>query len=305
MRPLPAQTTPRLYLFLLALRSRDAKRLYDLLESAVADYGKGIQVDFTILPYESPSLNGVVQIIESLGTDVQPVLVAKDTENLHKIVAELPGRVLIYIGTRSNRPPYEAPGCTNIKTFPVRTYADFAAEILQDFSALSASSADQILFNFSPAFDRLKDASTPGIGALNIRGRKEPSLISGLPETSLIFGLSEIGLTIDELMQIVLLEDDPDAAALLGSWFDSRRQVALTIAGGCLAGAIAAFIGDATVIGAAHGIFSGSPETGAVIGLTTLTGASIVAGTYYLNKVRRIANKSLRVQHLLNRRRWQ
>lgn len=303
MRPLPAQTTPRLYLFLLALPSRDAERLYDLLESLVADYGMGIQVDFTILPLKNSSLNVIVQIIESLGTDIKPVLVAKDTNNLHEIVAKLSDRVLIYIGTRSNRPPYRARGRANIKTFPVRTYVDYAMEIVRDFSTINASSADQILFNARPALDRLKDASTPWIGALNIRGRKEPSLISELPETSLLSELLEIGLTIDELKQIVLLEDDPDASDLLGPWFDSRRQVALTIAGGSLAGAIAAFIGDATVIGAAHGIFSGAPETDAVIGLTTLTGACIVAGTYYLYKVRRIANKSLRVQHLLNRKR--
>jgi hypothetical protein len=115
--------------------------------------------------------------------------------------------------------------------------------------------------------------------------------------------LSEVGLTKDELSEIALLEDDPSAPELVASWFDSKRQVALTAAGACAAGAVAAFIGDATIVATAHGIFSGNAEIGAVASLTALVAGCGVATSYYFNKVRKIANKSLRVQHILNKRR--
>jgi hypothetical protein len=173
----------------------------------------------------------------------------------------------------------------NAKGFPLHDYRKCAEKIFTDFSTIGASSPDKVLFNsYASAHSYASAQLTQG----------RPSLISEL---------SAINLTLDELNQIVLLENDPDVAELLGSWFDSRRQVALTIAGGCLAGAIAAFIGDATVVGTAHGIFSGAYETSAVISLSALTGACVAGGTYYLNKVRKIANKSLRTQHVINRRR--
>ena len=128
----------------------------------------------------------------------------------------------------------------------------------------------------------------------SVRSQTAPNVLSEL---------IAVGLTIDELEHIALLEDDPNSPALIGGWFDSKRQVALTIAGSYLAAAIAAFIGDVTIVGTVHGIFSGAIEEGALASLTALTAGCGVAASYYLTKVRRIASRSLQVQHILGQRR--
>ena len=104
--------------------------------------------------------------------------------------------------------------------------------------------------------------------------------------------LMDMDLTVDELEHVISLENDSNASALIGSWFDSKRQVALTVAGGYLAGTVAAFIGDVTIVGTAHGIFSGNFEMSAVASLTALTAACGLSALYYLRKVREIANRS-------------
>jgi hypothetical protein len=123
--------------------------------------------------------------------------------------------------------------------------------------------------------------------------------------TTVLGELSEIGLTKDELAEIAAIADDPRAAEVAGAWFDSKRQVALAVAAGGVAAAVAALVGDATVVGTAHGVFSGDPEIGSIAGLTGMFGASGIVAGYYFNKVRRIANKSLHIQHIFNTRRRQ
>ena len=135
----------------------------------------------------------------------------------------------------------------------------------------------------------------------------EPSPSDSLPQVrsetaaSMLSELSTVGLTMDELKHIALLENDANSPELIGAWLDSERQVSLTMAGGCLGAAIAAFIGDATIVGTMSGIFSSAAEVGAVASLTALTVGCGAAASYYLTKVRRIASKSLRVQHILAR----
>ncbi len=105
------------------------------------------------------------------------------------------------------------------------------------------------------------------------------------------------------MTKVATIADDPNAAEVTGAWFDSKRQVALALAAGGMAAAVAALVGDATVVGTAHGVFSGDPEIGSIAGLTGMFGASSIVAGYYLNKVRKIADKSLRIQHIFNARR--
>ena len=120
---------------------------------------------------------------------------------------------------------------------------------------------------------------------------------------SVLGELLAAGLTLDELRAIAEVGDDPNSPEMIKSWFESKKEVALSLARANLAGVVAAFVGDATVIASAHGIFAGGPETAAVLGTTGLMGACSISAAYYLHKVRMLANKSLRIQHLLHRRR--
>jgi len=131
-----------------------------------------------------------------------------------------------------------------------------------------------------------------------------PSPDSELPSpTSLLRDLLDAGLTLDELGAVAQVGDDPNTPDMIKSWLESKREVALALAGAGLAGIVAGFVGDATVIAGSHGVLVGGTETGAVLGMTAFMGACGVSAAYYLRKVRALADKSLRVQHMLNRRR--
>ena len=75
--------------------------------------------------------------------------------------------------------------------------------------------------------------------------------------------LMDMDLTVDELEHVISLENDSNASALIGSWFDSKRQVALTVAE-AIWPEPSVFIGDVTIVGTAHGIFYGNVEMSAV-----------------------------------------
>lgn len=149
-----------------------------------------------------------------------------------------------------------------------------------------------------PSASRLEatDAPPPPRWGIELGG---PLSVDPEAEPSLLAELSAVGLTMDELEHIALLGADSNSPALIGAWFDSERQVALTVAGGCLGAAIAAFIGDVTIVGTMNGILSSGAEIGALASLTALTVGCGAAASYYLTKVRRIASRSLRVQHIL------
>ena len=131
-----------------------------------------------------------------------------------------------------------------------------------------------------------------------------PSRDSELQSRTLMLrDLLDAGLTLDELRAVAEFGDGSNSPDMIKSWFESKREVALALAGGGLAGVVAAFVGDATVIAGSHGVLAGGTETAAVLGMTGFMGACGVSATYYLRKVRALADKSLRVQHMLNRRR--
>lgn len=116
---------------------------------------------------------------------------------------------------------------------------------------------------------------------------------------SILSELRTVGLMMNELEHIAQLENDPNSAALMKDWFESKRQVALTVAGGSLGAAIAAFVGLATVVGTANGVFSSGAQVGAVVSLAILTVAFVVLAAYCFAKVGRIADRSSQVQHIL------
>jgi hypothetical protein len=234
--------------------------------------------------------------INDIPEGAQAVLLIEHTGELPERLATLQPGAQVYVGVPDSALFYSYDGLPNVHPFVAYSALDFAVQVATDFSRPERSSG-RTLFRVTVG-DRLMALtseyalSTGPVANVPARHRT-PDLFSEL---------LQIGLTTDELSMITSLQDDPNAPALAGAWFDSKRQVALTVAGGCIASAIAAFIGDATVVGTAHGVFSDAPETAAVAGMTAVIGGCGVVAFYYLSKVRRIANRSLRVQHLLNRR---
>ena len=285
---------PQPYRFFLALdNDSDAGQLRDTLKSVAINQ----RSEFVIVPQRPVDILEIIRDNKRYFATENTVVVIVDTYGiitLPNVVTKLPKNVPIYVGIRIDRSgSWEFPGYPNVKIVRMRGWADIAASVIVDFSIIGASSPDRVLFDAVEITDRFSYIS-------NFELRKLASRTNG---ARLISELSAIGPTAKELTQIALVGNDPDPSALLGPWFDSRRQVALTMAGGCIAGSIAAFIGDATIIATAHGVFSGGVETGAIASLTALTGACGIAAAYYFNKVHKIANKSLRIQNLLNRRR--
>jgi|SRR6266542_161966 len=75
-----------------------------------------------------------------------------------------------------------------------------------------------------------------------------PTEISAPPRLSGVLGeLLDAGLTLDELAAVAQVGDDPNSPEMIKSWFESKREVALSLAVASLGGVVAAFVGDATL----------------------------------------------------------
>jgi len=210
-------------------------------------------VGITFVVAAEVSLETTERIINSLSTASQRILLT------HAAAPVNPGRRgslpfdHVYIWTPRGFPIDDYSEIFNTKLIPADNIAQFAVGVLVDLNGLNRPPRRKVdIEKINAVSDRI-DAI---ISDSDLSSRRQ------LGELSLLSNLIAIDITIDELKYIVLLENDPNAPEIIGSWFDSKRQVALTKAGGYLAGAIAAFIGDVTIAGTAHGIFSGNFEMG-------------------------------------------
>jgi hypothetical protein len=280
----------RQYTFVILLNDdQDAATLTELLGKLIID-STGINVSF-FRPvggdgYQgiSDSLAVVAGWIEDSAHNDKVVVLTQHSDELLSDLTSAPPSTNVYVGVSSIAELQQYIGIANVIPFLAYDVMAFVARILVDYGndTLREPGSEIALFDVTPVTVR----PTSGI----IQGR--PGLLSEL---------MAIGLTRDELTQIAEFENAPDAPGLLSPWYESKRQVALTFGAAGIAGTITAFIGDVTVVATNHGVFSTNLGLAAVSSLTALTGGCGLAACYYMNKVRKLASRSLRVQRLLSR----
>jgi hypothetical protein len=289
---------PRPYIFVILLRDDSrATELIDLLRRLVFS-GRDAEVAFA--RPQPPSVyirsrDPLEDLIETLSYDGELVLLFQHTVELSQVLSRLRSNVRIYVSVpeitwieRYNRIP-------NVTAFLALDMVEFSVKIVADFSSFRDSrSNDPVLFDANAAVDQLTDGSTAQFRGLVRRMENRPSLLSELLEAD---------LTLEELERVVSLEGVPNAPELIAPWFDSKRQVALALGAGSLGGVLAGLTGDATIIATTHGLLEQGIQASAVFSLTALTAGCGVAAAHFLNKVRNIAHRSLRVQTILSRRR--